>query len=377
MEDTDIIEIFNMVKQNPSKSSFTIKDVVLFKLLPRGKTKLRVPYIPQTLIKDILFTHHDHPLAGHFGVERTWRNIKNKYYWPNMNDSIENYIRSCSKCSKFNIQRRKAPGLLQPIDLPSEVFQVLGLDWWGPAPVSSDEYKYVLVITDRLSGYVIAKASSNNTAQTTAQILMENVILVHGAPDKIITDQGQHFNNELIAAMSALIGSKHVFSTPYHPQTNGQTERFNATFATQLSKYCDEDKSNWDLYLPSILAFARIPRNPFDRPQTEFKFSRPNDYWTELQRFKAIANKMTRSNIQYQQTLTKQRYDRNRSSPVYNIDDLVWLKILIGRSKLDERYRGPYRITDKITAVNYMLDDGDGAFMAHVNNLLPVYERLV
>ncbi|CAF1078976.1 unnamed protein product [Didymodactylos carnosus] len=129
MEDTDIIEIFNMVKLNPSKSSFTIKDVVLFKLLPRGKTQLRVPYIPQTLIKDILFTHHNHPLAGHFGVERTWRNIKNKYYWPNMKDSTENYIRSCSKCSKFNIQRRKAPGLLQPIDPPSEVFQVLGLDW--------------------------------------------------------------------------------------------------------------------------------------------------------------------------------------------------------------------------------------------------------
>ncbi|CAF4568980.1 unnamed protein product, partial [Didymodactylos carnosus] len=308
---------------------------------------------------------------------------------------IENYIRSCSKCSKFNIQRRKAPGLLQPIDPPSEVFQVLGLDWWGPAPVLSNEYKYILVITDRLSGYVIAKASPNNTAQTTAQILMENVILVHGAPDKIITDQGQHFNNELIAAMSALIGSKHVFSTPYHLQTNGQIERFNATFATQLSKYCDEEKSNWDLYLPSIvyaynhgqhrstgftpyqLVFARMPCNPFDRPHTEFKFSRPNGYWTELQRFKAIANKMARSNIQYQQTLTKQRYDRNRSSPVYNIGDLVWLKILIDRSKLDERYRGPYRITDKITAVNYMLDDGDGALVAHVNNLLPVYERLV
>ncbi|CAF1243315.1 unnamed protein product, partial [Didymodactylos carnosus] len=125
------------------------------------------------------------------------------------------------------------------------------------------------------------------------------------------------------------------------------------------------------------LAFARMPRNPFDRPPTEFKFSHPNDYWTELQRFKVIANKMARSNIQYRQTLTKQLYDRTRSSPVYNIDDLVWLKILIGRSKLDERYRGPYRITDKIPAVNYMLDDGDGAFVAHVNNLLPVYERLV
>ncbi|CAF1160584.1 unnamed protein product, partial [Didymodactylos carnosus] len=162
-----------------------------------------------------------------------------------------------------------------------------------------------------------------------------------------------------------------------------------------LSKYCDEEKSNSDLYLPSIvyvynhgqhrsteftpyqLPFARMPRNPFDHPQTEFKFSRPKDYWTEIQRFKAITNKMARSNIQYQQTLTKQRYDRNRSSPVYNTGDLVWLKILIGQSKLDERYRSPYRLTDKTTAVNYRLDDDDGALVAHVNNLLPVYERLV
>ncbi|CAF4447474.1 unnamed protein product [Didymodactylos carnosus] len=190
--DHEILEKLKLVQLDPSKHSFVIKDGVLFKLIPRGKTNLRLPYVPKTVIKDILFTHHDHPMAGHFGVERTWRNIKNKYYWPNMKESIEKYIRSRTECSKFNIQRQKPPGLLQPISPPSEVFQVLGLDWWGPAPVSSNENKYVLVITDRLSGYVIAKASTNNTAQATAQILMDNVILIHGTPEKIITDLGQH-----------------------------------------------------------------------------------------------------------------------------------------------------------------------------------------
>ncbi|CAF4527672.1 unnamed protein product [Didymodactylos carnosus] len=213
-----------------------------------------------------------------------------------MKDSIHNYIQSCSQCCKFNVRRQKPPGLLQSIEPPAEVFQVLGLDLWGPAPVSTNDNKYVLVITDRLSGYVIAKAAPTNTAQTTAQILMENVILIHGAPDKIITDQGQHFNNELIHVLTSLIGSKHLFSTPYHPQTNGQTERFTATFATQLSKYCNEDKADWDAYLSSVvyaynhtqhrstefppyqLAFGRLPRNPFDAPRSEFKFTRPNDH---------------------------------------------------------------------------------------------------
>ncbi|CAF4601653.1 unnamed protein product [Didymodactylos carnosus] len=103
-----------------------------------------------------------------------------------MKESIEHYIRSCQECSKFNIQRKKPPALLQPIEPPDEVFQVLGIDWWGPAPESSVGNKYVLVITDRLSRYVIAKASRTNTAQATAEILMEHMILVHGAPDIIL-----------------------------------------------------------------------------------------------------------------------------------------------------------------------------------------------
>ncbi|CAF1473908.1 unnamed protein product, partial [Didymodactylos carnosus] len=204
INDPDIQEKVELLRKNPSQLSLEIKNGILCKLLPRGKIKRALSYIPKALIKDILFTHHDHPLAGHFGVDRTWNNIKNKYYWPNMKKTIEDYIRSCHQCARFNIQRQKPPGLLQPIEPPDESFQVLGLDWWGPAPVSSDENKYVLIITDRLSGYVIAKASPNNTAQTTAQILFENIFLVHGALEKIITDQGQHFNNELIAAICTL-----------------------------------------------------------------------------------------------------------------------------------------------------------------------------
>ncbi|CAF4701054.1 unnamed protein product, partial [Didymodactylos carnosus] len=66
----------------------------------------------------------------------------------------------------------------------------------------------------------------------------------------------------------------------------------------------------------------------------------PHDYWIELNRFKHWAIKQARQNIAYQQTLVKRRYDKNRSNPSYAVDDLVWLKILAGRTKLDERYRG-------------------------------------
>ncbi|CAF1469586.1 unnamed protein product, partial [Didymodactylos carnosus] len=84
LNDPDIQEKVELLRKHPSQLSLEIKNGILCKLLPRGKIKRALPYIPKALIKDILFTHHDHPLAGHFGVDRTWNNIKNKYYWPNM-----------------------------------------------------------------------------------------------------------------------------------------------------------------------------------------------------------------------------------------------------------------------------------------------------
>jgi hypothetical protein len=311
-----------------------------------------------------------------------------------MKHVISQYIKSCHKCSQFNVSRQKPPGLLQPIEPPNEVFQIIGMDWWGPTQTSIAGNRYVLVITDRLSNYVIARASPTNTAQDTARILMEELILIHGPPDKIITDQGLHFKNELLQAISILIGSKHVFSTTYHPQTNGQTERWNSTFSAQLAKYCNTDHNNWDIYLPSIvyaynhgvhqttgftpyqLAFGRTPRNSFDPYNSSFRFSKPSDYYNQVLKYKQAALQQAKAQILHQQQSSKIRYDRNRSNPTYQVGDLVWTKVLNGRSKLTARYTGPARIVQVLTPVSFIVRHDDGhQLQVHSTSLKPVYQR--
>ncbi len=123
-------------------------------------------------------------MSGHFGAQRTLNKIRTKFWWPNMRKSIENYMSSCPLCMKFNILRNKTPGHLKSFDPPSDVFQVM-------LRTSAEGNRYVIVLTDSLSmKYIIAKAMPNNTAIAAAEFLMDEFIMVHGATERLITDNG-------------------------------------------------------------------------------------------------------------------------------------------------------------------------------------------
>ncbi|CAF2822920.1 unnamed protein product [Rotaria sp. Silwood2] len=133
--------------------SLIIKDNILYKLVNSGSTHIRAIYVPSTVISELLAAHHDHHLSGRFGVTHAWYMLRNRYYWPHMKETIVNYIQSCDKCSAVNVNRYEPPGFLQSVQPRDEVFQVLGMDWWGPITTSFNRNKYVFVIIDRLSGY--------------------------------------------------------------------------------------------------------------------------------------------------------------------------------------------------------------------------------
>ena len=88
------------------------------------------------MINLVLETFHDHPMSGHFGVQRTLCKIRNRFWWSNMRKSVEHHIASCQQCMKLNIQRGKTPGHLRSFDPPTDVFQVLHMDFWGPVRMS-------------------------------------------------------------------------------------------------------------------------------------------------------------------------------------------------------------------------------------------------
>jgi transposase InsO family protein len=388
-----------IMKNIQQESSYIIDNRVLYKIDSRSctRTNRKLIYIPSSMRSEVLTSYHDHPTAAHFGLKRTWEKLRRRCYWPKMRAEIENYIASCDKCARYNIKRTKKPGKLNPIIPPEGPMELIGMDFWGPTRQESvNGNKYVLVITDYMTKFVVAKALPNNTAQITAQTFLEEFIFKFGVPNRLITDQGVHFNNELMKNMAELLGFNHIKSTPYHPQTNGQVERFNATFRPQLAKLFDENLGNWDEYLPAVvyayntgqhattgyspfqLMFGRQPTLPLAEKHAIFTLTKPSDYWPRMIRSLKMYHQAARQNIQVQQHLAKTRFDLNRSDPIYKTNDLVLWRKPCRVSKLEERYSGPHIIIQE-KHPTYIIQERETLIqrMVHVADLQPILERYV
>lgn len=371
-----------------------VQDGILFRL---RKNKSKVPFLPASLIKEVLHIFHDHISAAHFGKNRTYTNIANRCYWPNMQKDIAQYVRSCELCARHNILRTKPPGHLQPIPPPQGIFDLVGVDFWGPtSEPTANGNKYVLVLTDYLSKFVIARATPLNNAQTVAEFIVDTAS-IFGVPKQLLTDQGTHFNNELINSVTDLLGCRHTLSTAYHPQTNGQVERWNATMRPQLNKLATQHSNDWDKFLSAVVAaynngehattgiapfelmFGRTPSLPFDPTKPMVQFSKPIDYLMHIRLFRNVLIQSARDHARVQQRRMQQRYNHHRSDPRYHLNDLVLVRTPPPqRNKAAELYQGPYRIIEIINTSTYVVEQVHSGQQrqVHISMLKPLLERI-
>lgn len=363
-----IAELKNPAKPPNAYSSFVIKDHLLHKLItlsPNSLLKTAVPYLPTSMIKSLLTAMHDDPYqGGHFSTDKMYSKLVSRYWWPRMRNTIRRHVQACTLCQQYNYSRQKKAGHLHPIPPTDIPYAVISVDFCGPFIESPRENKFVLVISDLFTRHVTAIATPNNTAEQTALTLYRQIFCKYGVCSTLITDQGTHFNNHLMRALTHLLGYNHIFSTAYHPQTNAVTERFNASLNVQISKLEDKHHNNWDDYIdpvvfayntskhkttqfsPFELLFGRSPQLPIDPRPPVYIFDRPNICFENLQRILRVYHEHAKNNIILQQQYNKTRYDKHRPNPQYNIGDRVFTKIFLARGKLDPRYSSePHIIT--------------------------------
>ncbi|CAF0873535.1 unnamed protein product [Adineta steineri] len=90
---------------------------------------LEVPLLRQTFLSEVLFAFYDHPSDGQFGRECTFTKLKTRFYWSQMYETINLYIKSYRDYAQHNIRPLKPDEHLEPIAPPTEVFAMVGLDF--------------------------------------------------------------------------------------------------------------------------------------------------------------------------------------------------------------------------------------------------------
>jgi hypothetical protein len=210
----------------------------------------------------ILYNLHSDSLAEHFALEETYRRVKIRYYWPQMYDDVRRYVQTCDECQRRGKNKRTEP--LHPIKV-GQPFDRVGMDIIGPLPTTNKGNKYIVVVTDYLTKWPEARALKDAKASSVVPFFYEDIICRHGCPKELLTDRGTHFVNQMLDSLCAELEVKHKLTTAYYPQTNGLVERFNRTLCETLAKFANENKNDWDDFLPSTLFAYRTKRHSITR----------------------------------------------------------------------------------------------------------------
>ena len=380
-----------------------VKDVLYRKSYSDNSTTKKTLWqlaVPKHFRERALFGCHDD--VGHQGILRTLSLLRERFYWPGMQEEATQYVMHCSRCLRRKTPPQVAP--LQPI-LVTQPLELVHMDFLSLEP-SKGNIENVLVITDHFTRYALAYPSKTQTAQATARILWDNFICHYGFPERFISDQGRNFESDLIKELCKIAGVKKVHTTPYHPQGNGQCERFNSTLCNMLGTLSEEEKSDWKSHLgcmthaynctkhasttysPYYLMFGRHPRLPID---IEFGMNKPNcsdnssksRYIQKLRRRLNYAFQKASKYSDQQAKKYKQGYDKSVRGPQLHENDLVLVKIVAhkGRHKLQDRWEPEeYVVIEqpiagtpvyKVKPVN-----GNNVRTLHRNLLLPLEVKL-
>uniref|UniRef100_A0A2N9EEP8 RNA-directed DNA polymerase n=1 Tax=Fagus sylvatica TaxID=28930 RepID=A0A2N9EEP8_FAGSY len=342
--DSQLVKIMDEVRSG-KKPMFNISDDGVLKF----GNRLCVPNDP-SIKKDILEEAHRSSYTIHPGSTKMYRDLRETFWWNNMKREIAQFVEQCLTCQQVKVEHQRPSGLLQSLPIPEWKWEHISMDFVSGLPRSPKGHDAIWVIVDRLtkSAHFIP-IRMNYSLDQLAQLYIEEIVRLHGIPVSIVSDRDPRFTSRFWKSLHKALGTNLNFSTAFHPQTDGQSERTIQILEDMLRACVLDLKGSWANHLCLV----------------EFAYNNSFQSSIGMAPYEALYGRKCRSPICWDEVGSRQKSyaDKRRKDLEFEVGDMVFLRVApmkgvmrFGKKgKLSPRFVGPFEILEKIGPVAYRL----------------------
>jgi hypothetical protein len=372
VDDVDFKDIFINCKDGKPWGTFHVEDGFLF-----CANKLCIPASSVSLL--LLQEAHGGGLIGHFSVYKTHEVLAAHFFWSRMHRYAERLVARCTTSQKAKSHLGNH-GLYMPLPVSSSPWLDISMDFVLGLPRTKKGRDIIFVVVDRFSKMAhFLPCHKTDDASIVAELIFREIISLNGILKRIVSDRDTKFLSHFWRSHWNKLGTKLLFSTTCHPQTDGQTEVVNRTLSTMLRAVLDKKLRRWEDCLPHVeFAYNHVTRSstkmcpfqivygyiswaPTDLISLNAKSSPHVDVVAHVeQRF--TIHEQTKQNIAATNAKNQVAGSKGRKLVTFEPGDIVWLHLrkdwfpTLRRSKLMPRAAGPFNVLTKINDNAYILD---------------------
>ena len=186
-------------------------------------------------------------VGGHLGVAKSVTAVRKlEYWWPGMHNTARHVVRSCRGCqfAAARMNSNLAAEATRYISVPQHKWSVVSIDHVGPFPVS-DGFRYLLVVMDNFSKFLVVIPTVNVDPATTARALFYEIFMTYGFPENILSDRHMSFIAPVMTELYRLWTIHKLSTAPYRPQSNGQNENSHKFIFKIVKILCEKNPLVW------------------------------------------------------------------------------------------------------------------------------------
>ena len=295
-----------------------------------------------------------------------------------MKRDVARYISKCTVCQQVKIEHQRPGGLLQSLPIPEWKWDQITMDFVSGFPRTVRGHNAIWVIVDRLtkSAHFLGMKTTD-TIETLSQLYIREIVRLHGDPLSIVSDRDSQFMARFWQSLQQAMGTKLQFSTAFHPQTDGQSERVIQVMEDMLHACMLDVKGNLSNHL-SLVEFAynnsyqaSIGMAPYEAlygrpcrsPTCWLEAGESSLFGPEIVRETTEKIQLIRERLRTAQSRQKSYADQRRRPLEFQEGDYVFLKVspkkgvfrFGKKGKLAPRYIGPFEVIKVVGKAAYQL----------------------